>query len=194
MQKLSTGKITLLIILGILVILVLWIISTYNTLIRMSENIKTQQAQVEVQYQRRFDLIPNLIESVKGILTQEQEVFGMIAEARTQYAQAASGSSEKVKAMNALETGLGRLLVIVENYPQLRSTENVAMLMDELAGTENRISVERKRYNDFVNVYNQKIRFFPSNIIASAFGFSDRERFEAKEEAKLPPKVDLEVK
>src|SRR3989338_1138017 len=140
---------------AIIIIVVLALIygwSTYNRLVSLNESTDNQWAQVETQYQRRFDLIPNLVESVKGIFSQEQKVFGDLAEARTRYSGATS-VGEKVAAANQVETALGRLLVVVENYPQLRSAENVQTLMVQLEGAENRISVERKRFNDLTRDY-----------------------------------------
>ncbi|GAI38585.1 unnamed protein product [marine sediment metagenome] len=181
----------LLVIIGaIVLVLVLSLISFYNSLIGKTQAVDNQWAQVETQYQRRFDLIPNLVNSVKGIMTQEQAVFGQIAEARTRYAGAGT-VEEKVKAAGDLESALGRLLVIMENYPELRSAENVSQLMDELAGTENRISVERRRYNDLVRDYNTTIKKFPANLVAGTFGFSQRLFFEAVEGAEQAPEVNL---
>lgn len=186
--KMKNAK--LLIIIAVLVLAGLSLIGFYNSLIGKTQAIEAQWAQVETQYQRRFDLIPNLVESVKGMMKQEKEVFEKIAEARTRYAGART-VEEKVKAIGGVESALGRLLVIMENYPQLRSVENVAQLMDELAGTENRISVERRRYNDLVRDYNTAIKKFPGNLLAQAFGFSERSFFEAAEGAEKAPKVEL---
>lgn len=165
----------------------------YNGLIRMREDVKTALSNVEVQYQRRFDLIPNYVESVKGIFEQEREVFGKIAEARQKYAGVPAGSPGRVNAINELETAFARLLVIVENYPQLRSAENVARLQDELSGTENRVAVERRRYNESVNFYEKATKVFPRNIVANLFSFEAFPRFVTSEEAKAAPKVDLEI-
>jgi LemA protein len=166
------------------------LIGTYNSLVTQSQTVDNQWAQVETQYQRRFDLIPNLVEATKGIFEQEQEVFGKIAEARQGYAGAQT-PDEKAKAAAQVESALARLLVIVENYPQLRSSENVTGLMDELAGTENRVSVERKRYNDQVRTYNTQVKRFPTNFIAPIFGFNERSYFEAVEAAEEAPTVDF---
>lgn len=176
---------------GAAVLLVaLSLVSFYNGLVSKTQAIENQWAQVETQYQRRFDLIPNLVNSVKGFFVQEQEVFGKIAEARTKYAGAGT-IDEKAKAAGELETALGRLLVIIENYPELKSSERVADLMDELAGTENRIAVERRRYNEKVKDYNVAIKKFPANLIAGMFGFSERAYFEAVEGAEEAPRVEL---
>lgn len=193
-QKLSVGKIIGWAVLIVVVIGAFWLVATRNTLVKMRENIKTQLSQVEVQYQRRFDLIPNVIASTQAVLSQEQALTQMITEARTRYSGVPSGSNEKVQAINQLESGIGRLLVVIENYPELRSSETVSQLIDQLEGTENRIAVERSRYNESVNVYNQKIQFFPSNLVASMFNFEPYERFVATTEAQTTvPKVDLKV-
>lgn len=182
-----------LVILGAIgVILIAYLVSFYNSLVGKTQAIDNQWAQVETQYQRRFDLIPNLVNSVKGSFTQEQTVFGQIAEARTRYAGAMT-VDEKARRASELESVLGRLLVIVENYPQLRSQENVSSLMDELAGTENRIAVERRRYNDLVRDYNTAIKRIPGKFVASAFGFAGRSFFEAVEAAGQAPTVDITV-
>jgi LemA protein len=182
---------TLLIIIAVVALIGFSLMSTYNGLISQSQAIDGQWAQVETQYQRRFDLIPNLVNSVKGIFTQEQEVFGAIAEARTRYS-GAQGIDERASAATDLESALGRLLVIVENYPQLQSNQSVLGLMDELAGTENRVSVERRRFNDMVRDYNTSIRRFPTNLIAGMFNFDPHNYFEATEGAEAAPTVDLQ--
>ncbi len=186
MSKLLLG------ILGIGAIVVLMLFGTYNSLVTKSGAIDGQWAQVETQYQRRFDLIPNLVESTKGFLEQEREVFGKIAEARTRYAGAAT-TDEKAQAAGQVESALGRLLVIIENYPNLKSNETVARLMDELAGTENRIAVERKRFNELVQDYNITIKRVQTNMIAGLFGFKERVFFEAATGAEEAPKVDLSL-
>lgn len=178
-------------ILGAVVVLAfLYLAGFYNNLIGQTQAIDNQWAQVETQYQRRFDLIPNLVSSVKGIFEQEQKVFGDIAEARTRYA-AATTVDEKAAAAGRLESALGRLLVIVENYPQLRSSEAVRQLMDDLAGTENRISVERRRFNELVRDYNTAIKRIPGNLLAPIFGFRERNYFQAAEGAEEAPRVEF---
>ena len=166
------------------------LMSFYNGLIDKTQAIENQWAQVETQYQRRFDLIPNLVNSVKGFFAQEETIFSTIADARTKYAGAGS-VDEKATAAGELESALGRLLVIIENYPELKSSERVADLMTELAGTENRIAVERRRYNEKVQDYNVATKRFPGNLIAGLFGFSKRAYFEAVEGAEQAPAVDL---
>ncbi len=177
--------------LGLVVVLgVVSIVGYYNGLVTKSQNIDGQWAQVETQYQRRFDLIPNLVNTVKGLFGQEQAVFGQISEARTRY-NGATTVDEKATAAGEVESALGRLLVIVESYPEIKSDAAVVGLMDELAGTENRVAVERRRFNDLVRDYNTTIKRFPGNMIAPMFGFSERAYFEAAEEASTTPKVEF---
>ncbi|HEY5998902.1 MAG TPA: LemA family protein [bacterium] len=143
-----------------------WLVKGYNGVIRMDEAIKAQWAQVENQLKRRYDLIPNLVETVKGFATHEREIFTTLAEARTKYFSAQT-VGEKVEASRGLEGALSRLLLLQENYPQLKANENFLKLQDSLEGTENRIAVERKRYNDEVRTLNAYIRGFPGSIFAS---------------------------
>ena len=163
---------------------------SYNQFVSQEEAIKTQWAQVENQLQRRNDLIPNLVETTKGIAQQERDVFGQIAESRAKLAGAQT-PDQTMQAANQQSTALARLLVIFENYPQLRSNEQFARLMDELAGTENRIAVERMRYNERVQEYNVSRRSFPSNITASIFGFKEYAVFNAPPEAERVPTVNF---
>jgi LemA protein len=181
------------VLIGIVVVVVLAVLygfSTYNSLVTLNVAADTQWKQVETQYQRRFDLIPNLVESVKGIMKQEQVVFTAIADARTRYSGATT-VEDKAKAANQVESVLGRLLVITENYPQLKSSDTVQTLMSQLEGTENRISVERSRYNQAVQSYNLKVMRIPSSIVASIRGFSTREYFEAQKGVEKAPKVSI---
>lgn len=179
------------VIIGIVLLLaVLWGFAKYNTLVKGNIAVDTQWAQVESQYQRRFDLIPNLVNSVKGAMNQEQEVFDSIAQARTQYAGAQTPDA-KAAAAGQLEGSLARLLLVMENYPQLNSINAVQSLMAELSGTENRVAVERMRYNEVVASYNANVKTFPGNLVASMFGFGPRTLFEAKEGADVPPTVNL---
>ncbi len=177
-------------IVGVVVVGALYSWSLYNDLVKDNENITGQWAQVETQYQRRFDLIPNLVNSVKGIMAQEQKVFGDLADARTRYFGAAN-TDDKVKAANDVESSFARLLVIVENYPELRSSETVLTLMAQLEGTENRISVERSRFNDLVVAYNARIKGFPANVFAGIFGFKEKAYFEPQSGAEKVPGVNL---
>lgn len=183
-------KKTLLIIGAIVVVVLLYGWTTYNGLVSTSIGVDNQWAQVETQYQRRFDLIPNLVESVKGIMKQEQAIFSEIAEARTRYSGATT-VDEKVRATGQVESALGRLLVITENYPQLKSADTVQTLMSQLEGTENRVSVERKRFNDGVASYNLLTKRFPSSIVASLFGFGSRDYFDAVAGSENAPAVNL---
>ncbi len=164
---------------------------SYNSLVSQREGVETEWAQVETQYQRRFDLIPNLTSATQGYLTQEQKVFGDIAEARTRYAGAPSGSQEQIEAQSSLEGALSRLLVIVENYPELKSNETVRGLMDELAGTENRVNIARQRYNEVARDYNVSVKSFPRNIFAGMFGFDPKPLYEAEQGADKAPTVNL---
>ena len=163
---------------------------SYNRFVSQEEAIKTQWAQVENQLQRRNDLIPNLVETTKGVAQQERDVFGQIAESRAKLAGAQT-PEQTIEAANQQSAALARLLVIMENYPQLRSNESFNRLMDELAGTENRISVERMRYNERVQEYNTARRQFPSNVTASVFGFKEYPLFNAPPESERVPKVDF---
>ncbi|MCF7865626.1 MAG: LemA family protein [Candidatus Pacebacteria bacterium] len=183
-------KKTLIIVGAIVVLIALYVGGTYNSLVRQNESIKGQWAQVENQYQRRFDLIPNLVSSVKGVMNQEKEIFTALADARTKYSGAVTDDA-KAKAAGQVESSLGRLLAVVENYPTLKSSENVQSLMVQLEGTENRISVERKSYNDTILGYNQSIKLFPRSLIAGMFGFAEHAYFEVTAEAQVNPKVDL---
>ena len=180
----------LIILIAVVVVLVAWGFSSYNGLVTLNESADAQWAKVETQYQRRFDLIPNLVNSVKAILTQEQTVFGDIADARTRYAGATT-PDEKAAAASQVEGALGRLLVIVENYPQLESSSNVRDLMAQLEGTENRVSVERTRFNDEIRAYNTTVKRFPKNMLARLFGFGERSYFEAANGAENAPQVNF---
>lgn len=178
-------------VIGALIVMVgLWLMGSYNGLVALNESADGQWAQVESQYQRRFDLIPNLVASVQGSMQQEKDVFGLIADARTKYSGAKT-VDEKVQAAGQVDSALARLLVVMENYPELKSNQNVQTLMSQLEGTENRISVERMRYNDMIKDYNQKIKTFPTVMIAGMFGFKERAYFAAENGAEKAPKVDL---
>jgi len=167
-----------------------WYIGARNTLITADENIEASWAEVDNQLQRRSDLIPNIVATVKGFASHEKEVFSNIAEARSRLA-GASTVSEKAEGNSQLQGALSRLLVVVENYPQLKSDKNFLKLQDELAGTENRLTVARKRYNDQVKTFNTKIRVFPGSVIAGSMGFEKKEYFEVAEPAKAVPKVEF---
>lgn len=162
-----------------------------NTLVAKNEAVKSAWSQVDIVLQRRADLIPNLVETVKGYAKQEQTVFGDIAKARSALLSAGS-PREKIAANGQLDGAIGRLLLIVENYPQLKSNENFLRLQDELAGTENRIAVERKRYNDTLQDYNTYVQQFPNSIFAGWAGFKPNEAyFAASEAAREVPKVNF---
>jgi LemA protein len=180
----------LVILIGLVVIVFFWAMSGYNRFVSLNESVNGQWAQVENQLQRRFDLVPNLVSTVKGITTQEQKVFGDIADARTRYA-GATNTNDKALAAGQFESALGRLLVITENYPNLQSSQSFRDLMVQLEGTENRISVERMKYNDLVKSFNVGVKIFPSSLIASIFKFQEKTYFEVAEVAKTAPKVDF---
>jgi LemA protein len=166
---------------------------SYNRFTTLEEGIKGSWGEVQNQLQRRNDLIPNLVETVKGVAGQEQAVFGQIAEARAKLAGAKT-PAETIAAANEQSSALARLLVVVENYPQLRSSESYNRMMDELSGTENRLAVARGRYNEKIQEYNTLRRRFPSNITGKVFGFAEYPYFEAPKEAQAVPKVDFGTK
>jgi LemA protein len=181
------------IVLGAIVLLVvLPLIGSYNGLVDKEESVDQSFADLDAQLQRRNDLIPNLVAAVRGALQQEQAVFGEIARARQNYA-GASTPEDKFDASNELGSALGRLLVIVESYPQLQSNQNIQDLQVQLEGTENRIAQSRREYNGVVTAYNKSIRRFPRSLLAGMFGFDRRPLFEAEAEAGEPPAVDLDV-
>jgi LemA protein len=166
-------------------------VSVRNTLVSKNEAVKAAWSQVDIVLQRRADLIPNLVETVKGYAQQEVTVFGDIAKARSALLSAGT-PQEKIAANRQLDGALGRLLVVVENYPQLKSNENFLRLQDELAGTENRIAVERKRYNDTLRDYNTYVQQFPNNVFAGIAAFKPNEAyFEASPGSREVPKVNF---
>jgi LemA protein len=166
------------------------LVGNYNRLVTSNEAVKQKWAQVDNQLQRRNDLIGNLVETVKGTATQEQEVFGAIADARARMSGAKS-TQESIEADQAMSGALGRLLVVVENYPQLRSNEAFVQLMDELAGTENRLATERMRYNEEAQAFNVLVKRFPGNLFAALFGFAQAPYYPVTEAARSAPKVDF---
>lgn len=183
------------IVLVVLAVIALLVGGTYvgsrNQMVTKNEAVKSAWAQVDVVLQRRADLIPNLVQTVKGYAVQEQTVFGEIAKARSALLSA-STPAQKIAANGQLDSALGRLLVLVENYPQLKSNENFLRLQDELAGTENRIAVERRRYNETVQDYNTYISLFPNSLVASLAGFTRNDAyFKTDEGARQAPKVDF---
>jgi LemA protein len=184
-----------LVVLVVLVVVALmvgsWFVGRRNQMAIKREAVNAAWAQVDVVLQRRADLIPNLVETVKGYAVQEQVVFGDIAKARSALLGARS-PAEKIAANGQLDSALGRLLVIVENYPQLKSNENFLRLQDELAGTENRIAVERRRYNETMQDYNTYIALFPNSLVASLSGFTRNDAyFKTEEGARQAPKVNF---
>ncbi len=183
------------IILVIVLIAAFWFGSIYvghrNAMVTKRENVNALWSQVDVVLQRRADLIPNLVQTVKGFATHEEKVFGDIAAARAAMIGAKT-PQDKIAANGQLDSALGRLMVVVENYPQLRSNENFLRLQDELAGTENRIAIERRRYNEAVQDYNTYISLFPNNIVASMSGFTRNDAyFKTDEGSRSAPKVDF---
>jgi len=184
----TSGK-KIIIIAGVIVlVLVLFLYSSYNNFVSLDETVKSSWAQVENQLQRRYDLIPNLVETVKGYAKQEKDVLVEVTNARAKVGGAVN-VPDKISANNELSGALSRLLVVVERYPDLKSNQNFMRLQDELAGTENRIAVERKRYNDAVRAYNVAIRSFPGNLFAGMFGFHSGAFFEAPTQAKTAPQI-----
>ncbi len=179
------------VLIGVIVVVVILGISAvsgYNSLVTLNENVNGKWSQVENQLQRRADLIPNLVETVKGAAAQETQLIQSVTDARAKLA-GAQGPAAKATANDELSGALSRLLVVVENYPTMKTDQNFRQLTDELAGTENRLAVARKDYNDSVQVYNTKIRTFPSSIYAGMLGFGPKEYFKAAESAKETPKV-----
>jgi LemA protein len=168
-----------------------WVAGNYNTLVQKSTQVDQAFAEVDNLLQRRNDLIPNLVETVKGVAAQEQAVFGAIANARAQMAGART-PEQKFAAGQQMDTALGRLLVVIENYPQLKSQENFAKLQDELAGTENRLSVGRTRYNEVAREYNVMVKSFPTNLFAGMFGYRERPYYQLTNEgARDVPRVSF---
>lgn len=183
--------ISILVVFGLIGIFVFTsFISQYNNMVTLNEDIDAKWAQVENQLQRRFDLIPNLVETVKGYAEHEEEIFTNIAEARSRIGSSQT-QGERMEAEGELGGFLSRLLMITENYPNLKANEQFQQLQAQLEGTENRISTERKRYNDSVQVYNTTIKQFPARFYAMLGGFEPREFFEATAGAEQVPRVDF---
>ena len=186
----KTAAVIIAIIAVALIIPYSYLKGTYNSLVRMEEEVNGAWAQVENQLQRRYDLIPNYVETVKGYAKHEKEVLMGVTEARSKVA-GADTLEEKVEANNQLSSALARLLVVVERYPDLKANANFIRLQDELAGTENRISVERRRFNEAVKAYNTKIRSFPTNLVAGMFGFEKKTFFEVPKAVQEVPKIEF---
>ena len=190
---------TWIVVLGVLAIIALWAVNGYNGLVAGEEEVESAWSQVENQYQRRADLVPNLVATVKGYAAHEQETLEGVVEARAKATQItidpANATPEQLlafqKAQGELSQALGRLLALAENYPDLKANENFRDLQAQLEGTENRITVARQQFNDSARAYNTKVRRFPSNIIASICGFEKKPYFEAEEGANKAPKVEF---
>ena len=174
--------------LALFIVIALWAVAVYNRLRLLGNRVENAWSQIDVQLKRRYELIPNLVETVKGYAKQEKDVLVEVTNARSKVGGAGT-VPDKIAANNELSSALSRLMVVVERYPDLKSNQDFMKLQDELAGTENRIAVERMRYNDAVKIYNQEIRTFPANIIAGIFGFKEAAFFEAPKEAKAAPQV-----
>ena len=178
------------IILAIVVLLVLWVFSTYNGLVTKRNRVDNAWGQVEVQTKRRYDLIPNLVETVKGYASHEAATFERVVQARNA-AQSATGPADQAQAENILTGALRQLFAVAEAYPELRASENFQQLQAELSDTENKIAVSRQIYNDSVLTYNNAVQVAPANIVAGIFNFDPREFFDAPEAAAEPPKVEF---
>lgn len=185
------GIVVIIAIIAVVVIIAGSLIGSYNGLVNLEAGVDTAYANVQVQLQRRSDLVPNLVNTVKGYAEHETEVFTAVSDARAKLAGATT-PEETIQADGELSSALGRLLAISEAYPELKANENFLSLQDELAGTENRVGVARKDYNDVVQDYNVKIRSFPTSILAGMFGFEKKELFAASEGAQDAPSVSFE--
>ena len=179
---------------GVIIVVVIavfaFVIKTYNELVRLRNKVKNAFAQIDTQLQRRFDLIPNLVETVKGFATHEKELLENVTASRNGYAHASS-NGEKMAMNNQLTSSLRSLFAVVENYPDLKANTNFLKLQDELSETEDKITYSRQFYNDAVTIYNNKIQMFPGNIIAGMFSFREEELFNTEDEAKAAPKVQF---
>lgn len=184
------SKIILIGVIAVIIILVLMIIGGYNGIVTEAEEVDNKFATVDAQLQRRADLIPNLVNTVKGYTEQEKEIIQLVTDAREKLAGAKS-VSEKAEANDELTEALNNFMVIVENYPDLKSSQNFIQLSDELAGTENRIATARRDYNEAVKSYNAKIKKFPSNVIAGIFGYKSKDYFQATEKSQEVPTVEF---
>ncbi|MEM5877952.1 MAG: LemA family protein [Candidatus Aenigmatarchaeota archaeon] len=184
--------VTFAVIAFLIFITVVFVWSTYNSLVAKELKVENRWADLQAQYQRRIDLIPNLVESVKGYAQFEQSTLTKITQLRTQW-MAASSTDEKISVGTQLDSEFSRLLLVFENYPELKTVETVNNLMVQLEGTENRIAVARRDYNDAVRDYNLMLRKFPSNIIAGMFGFEKKPFFEAQPGAEVAPKVNITI-
>ena len=198
-MKLSKGLITLLIVIGVVLLAFLWVKNGYNKMVQQEEQVTTAWSQVENVYQRRADLIPNLVATVKGYASHERETLEGVVNARAKATQTTVDPTKMTQesmqkfqeAQGELSQALGRLMVVVERYPDLKANQNFLELQAQLEGTENRITVERQKYNETARVYNTTIRQFPKNILAGMFGFERKEYFAAKEGADVAPVVEF---
>ena len=184
------STIVIIVVVVILVAIIAGLVSNYNGVVSLSEEVDNKFATIDTMLQRRADLIPNLVSTVKGYTNQEQAVIDSVTDARAKLA-GANSVGEKANADQELSTALSNLLVVVENYPDLKSSQNFINLSDELAGTENRIATARKDYNDAVKEYNTKIKRFPTNIVSGMFGYGEKEYFQASEGSEEVPTVDF---
>ncbi|WPK12896.1 LemA family protein [Lysinibacillus louembei] len=184
------GNKVILIVVGIVLLAIGWFVIKYNGFVQKEEAMESSWAQIDNQLQRRFDLIPNLIEATKGYMAHEEQIFTHLADARAKYGDAAT-VEEQAAASDELTSALGRLLVIVESYPDLKANQQFTQLMDELAGTENRLAVARQDYNNAVQSFNSEIRTFPSSMIAGMFGFERKSYFEVDGDTSQVPTVDF---
>lgn len=193
MAKLSTAAKIGIGIAAVLVLAVLWFIGSYNGLVTKDESANAAWSDVEVQYQRRFDLIPNLVNTVKGYAAHEEKLFTEITALRSQWQTARSAGDVEgaINAARASDSAISRLLLVAENYPNLKASENFLSLQDELAGTENRVAYSRNKYNEAVKTYNTAIRRFPTNIVAGMFGFDKKPLFEAQAGSEQAPTVNF---
>lgn len=185
------SSIILISVIAIVAIIVIFLVGSYNGLVKKSEAVDTNLSNLDVMLQRRADLIPNLVSTVKGYTSHETEIIDSITDARTKLMNANS-VEEKSNANNELSSSLNALMVVVENYPDLKASQNFIQLSDELSGTENRIAVARKDYNDAVKDYNLKVKTFPGNILVGMFGFEQKQYFEANESSREVPSVNFE--
>lgn len=190
-NDMKKSSIILISIIAIVVIIAIFLVGSYNGLVSKSEAVDRGLSNLDVMLERRADLIPNLVSTVKGYTSHETEIINSITDARTKLMNANS-VEEKSNANNELSSSLNALMVVVENYPDLKSSQNFIQLSDELSGTENRIAVARKDYNDAVKDYNLKVKTFPENILAGMFGFEQKQYFEAKESSREVPSVNFE--
>lgn len=186
-------------IVALIILIIGWLMSGYNDMVKLDENVNREWSQVENQYQRRLDLIPNLVNVVKGYASHEKETLEGVIEARAKATQTTIDPSNMTeeqlanfqKSQDGLSGALNRLMVVVEKYPDLKAIDNFKQLQDQLEGTENRITVARKGYNDAATIYNKKVRSFPNNMLAGIFGFSVRPQFKAQEGAESAPTVQF---